>query len=317
MYAAPPRQPLAVFAAVPERFHATGRRSTWVDVQLHGAPTPAFLEGPAFDAGGRLWLVDIPYGRLFTVDDAGRMDCALEYDGEPNGLAFHPDGRLFIADNKNGLMVFDPRSGGVEPFLDRALVQRFKGLNDLVFATNGDLYFTDQGQTGHHDPSGRLYRLTAAGRLDALLTNVPSPNGLVLNATEDQVWLAATRANAIWRVPLVHRHGLVTKVGTWLQLSGGGGPDGLALTADGGLVVCHVGLGAVWCFDTLGQPVLRLDAPAGLMTTNAAFGGPGLRRLYVTCGSEVLVAELPFAGAPTAAQRAASTAAPAAEVQAR
>lgn len=302
MYAAPPRKKLEVFATVPERFHVRGRTSPWVNVQLHGAATPAFLEGPSFDAHGNLWLVDIPYGRLFKIDPQGRMDCLLEYDGEPNGLVFHPDGRAFIADNKNGLMVFDPATGKVEPYLERALVQRFKGLNDLTFASNGDLYFTDQGQTGLHDPTGRVYRLTADGRLDCLLSNVPSPNGLVLNLHEDILFVAVTRANAIWRVPLV-RHGLVTKVGTYVQLSGGGGPDGLALDERGGIAVCHVGLGAVWIFNEVGEPAWRLDAPEGRMTTNCAYGGPGRKQLFVTAGTHVLVANVEVPGAPTQAQK--------------
>jgi gluconolactonase len=302
MYAAPPRKKLEVFATVPERFHVRGRTSPWVNVQLHGAATPAFLEGPSFDAHGNLWVVDIPYGRLFKIDPQGRMDCALEYDGEPNGLVFHPDGRAFIADNKNGLMVFDPATGKVEPYLERALVQRFKGLNDLTFASNGDLYFTDQGQTGLHDPTGRVYRLTADGRLDCLLSNVPSPNGLVLNLHEDILFVAVTRANAIWRVPLV-RHGLVTKVGTYVQLSGGGGPDGLALDERGGIAVCHVGLGAVWIFNEVGEPAWRLDAPEGRMTTNCAYGGPGRKQLFVTAGTHVLVANVEVPGAPTQAQK--------------
>jgi gluconolactonase len=303
MYAAPPRKKFEVFASVPDRFHVKAKSSTWVSVQLHGAETPAFLEGPSFDAQGNLWVVDIPWGRLFKIDPHGRMSCELEYDGEPNGLVFHPDGRAFIADNKNGLMVFDPQSGKVEPYLDRALVQRFKGLNDLTFASNGDLYFTDQGQTGLHDPTGRVYRLTADGRLDCLLSNVPSPNGLVLNLHEDVLFVAVTRANAIWRVPLVKQHGLVTKVGTYIQLSGGGGPDGLALDESGGIAICHVGLGAVWIFDDVGQPTLRLDSPVGRMTTNCAYGGPGRKQLFVTAGTHVLVADVDVAGAPTHAQR--------------
>lgn len=303
MYAPPPRRKMEVFATVPESLHMRGKSSTWIDVQLHGAETPAFLEGPAFDLQGNLWVVDIPWGRLFKIDTAGSMTCELEYDGEPNGLTFHADGRAFICDNKNGIMMFEPATGKVEPYLDRALVQRFKGVNDLVFSAAGDLYFTDQGQTGLHDPTGKVYRLTAGGRLDCLLSNVPSPNGLVLNLNEDVLYVAVTRANAIWRVPLVKQHGLVTKVGTYLQLSGGGGPDGMALDATGGLAVCHVGLGAVWIFDDVGQPVQRLDAPAGRMTTNCAYGGPDRKRLFVTAGLQVLVADVATAGAPTAAQK--------------
>ena len=304
MYEAPPRKKLEVFASVPEGFHVKGKSSTWVSVQLHGAQTPAFLEGPSFDAHGNLWVVDIPWGRLFKLDSAGHMTCELEYDGEPNGLVVHPDGRAFIADHQNGLMVFEPGKGTVEPFLDRARVQRFKGLNDLMFASNGDLYFTDQGQTGLHDATGKVFRLTADGRLDCLLSNVPSPNGLVLNAGEDVLYVAVTRANAIWRVPLVKQHGLVTKVGTYIQLSGGGGPDGLALDSSGGIAICHVGLGVVWIFDEVGQPALRLDSTVGRMTTNCAYGGPGMKRIFITAGTHILVGEVDVAGAPTQAQRA-------------
>jgi gluconolactonase len=62
--------------------------------------------------------------------------------------------------------------------------ESFKGCNDLTFARNEDLYFTDQGQTGVHDPSGRVYRLTAGGNLVRLIDNCPSPNGLVLDPDE-------------------------------------------------------------------------------------------------------------------------------------
>lgn len=297
MYEAPPRKTLEVYASIPQRFHVKNRRSVWSDVQ-HGAQDPVFLEGPSFDALGNLWVVDIPWGRLFKIDAQANVSCELEYDGEPNGMVFHPEGYAIIADNKNGLMRFDPATGKVEPLLERALVQRFKGPNDLVLASNGDLYFTDQGQTGLHDPTGRLYRLTADGRLDCLLSNVPSPNGLVLSLNEDIVYLAATRANAVWRVPLVKQHGLVTKVGTYIQLSGGGGPDGMALDEQGGLAVCHVGAGIVWIFDEVGQPILRLDAPASRKTTNCAYGGPDRKRLYVTVGADVMVADVDRAGAP-------------------
>ncbi|NYT25690.1 SMP-30/gluconolactonase/LRE family protein [Alcaligenaceae bacterium] len=303
MYAAPPRKKMELFASVPAQFHRKGINSTWVNVQLHGASTPAFLEGPAFDAAGNLWVVDIPWGRLFMVKPDGNMDCKLEYDGEPNGLTFHPDGRIFIADNKNGIMVFDPRKETIEPYLDRALVQRFKGPNDLTFASNGDLYFTDQGQTGLHDPTGRVYRLTQDGRLDTLLSHVPSPNGLTLNLNEDILYVAVTRSNAIWRVPLVSKLGLVTKVGKYIQMSGGGGPDGVALDSHGGLAVCHVGLGAVWIFNEDGEPSLRLDSPSVKATTNCAYGGPQNRHLFVTAGTDILFAEVDIPGHPTASQR--------------
>ena len=105
-----------------------------------------------------------------------------EYDGWPNGLKIHKDGRIFIADYKNGIMVMDPVTGKVRPYLERANLERFKAVNDLFFGARGEMYFTDQGLTGLHDPTGRVFRVTPEGRVDCLLDNVPSPNGLVLNS---------------------------------------------------------------------------------------------------------------------------------------
>ena len=274
MYAAPPSIEAEVFATIPDRFHKSGD-NRWIDVQLRGHRLPAFLEGPTFDRGGMLWTVDIPWGRLFRFAPDGTVECALEYDGNPNGLAFHKDGRLFIADARNGIMVFDPTTGNVAPVLTEVLLQPFKGVNDLTFASNGDLYFTDQGQTGLHDRTGRVFRLRADGRVDCLMNNLPSPNGLVLNRSETILY------------------------GVHIQLSGGTGPDGLAMDTDDNIAVCHTGLGSVWLFSAVGEPMLRVRAPhGGRHTTNCAFGGPDGTRLFITEGENVLVAQLPVPGRP-------------------
>jgi gluconolactonase len=171
-------------------------------------------------------------------------------------------------------------------------------VNDLVFAKNGDLYFTDQGQTGLQDPTGRLYRLRAGSdRLECLLGNIPSPNGLVLNKSENALFLAVTRANAIWKITLLP-DGSITKVGTFIQMSGGSGPDGLAIDEDDNIAVCHVGFGAVWLFSALGEPMLRINAPTGILTTNCTYGGADNRTLFITesKGGAILTARMPVAG---------------------
>jgi gluconolactonase len=296
MYAAPPAIDAEIFAEVPDSFLIRGKPSGWGDVHIREPDLPVFLEGPSFDREGNLWVVDIPWGRLFKITPEGKFSCELEYDGRPNGLKFHKDGRAFIADGKNGLMVFDPRTGAIAPVLQDVLLQPFKGLNDLCFASNGDLYFTDQGHTGLHDPSGRLYRLRVDGTVECLLSNVPSPNGLVLDAKERVLYLAATRGNAVWRVPLV-ADGLVMRVGIYIQMSGGGGPDGLAIDTEGGLAVSHLGLGSVWLFSPEGEPQLRIRTPRRPLSTNCAFGGPDRKHLYITTPSSVLVAPVPVSGA--------------------
>ena len=216
----------------------------------------------------------------------------------PTGSRIHKDGRIFIADYKNGLLTLDPSSGKVTPLLERRRSERFKGLNDLFFAANGDLYFTDQGETGLHDPTGRAYRMTPEGRVDCLIDTVPSPNGLVMDLKETALFVAATRGNAIWRLPNP-QEGSPTKVGVFVQLSGGpGGPDGLALDEDGNLAVAHVGLGSVWLFDRYGQPLYRVQSCRGRLTTNIAYGGPERKTMFITeleTGA-ILRAAMPVAG---------------------
>jgi gluconolactonase len=305
MYLAPPVLQTTVFARIPDKFRVAGRSNRWIDVQRGGAATGCFLEGPSFDRAGNLYVVDVPWGRIFRISPAGEVELFTEYDGEPNGLKIHADGRIFVADFRHGVMLIDPATRAVTPLLERNALDRFKGLNDLVFASNGDLYFTDQGLTGLHDPTGCLYRLRANGRLECLLRNIPSPNGLVLNLAENTVFVNVTRGNCVWRVPMLP-DGTPYKVGVFIQLSGGlGGPDGLAIDQAGNLAVAHIGLGTVWLFSHLGEPIARIKSCEGLATTNLAYGGAGNKVLYITESESgcVLTVPLEVAGQPMFSHR--------------
>ncbi|MFS4436606.1 SMP-30/gluconolactonase/LRE family protein [Paracoccaceae bacterium GXU_MW_L88] len=294
-----------VFAELPPALRRPGVASYWAEKNRRGATVDSFIEGPSFDRDGNLWFVDIPFGRIFRADPSGQITQMAEYDGQPNGLKIHADGRIFIADFQNGIVHLDPATGAVSAALADCDTEGFKGCNDLHFGADGALYFTDQGQTGLHDPSGRVFRWEPeTGALRCLIDKVPSPNGLVLDLNEHVLFLAVTRANAVWRLP-ISPSGRVNKAGLFLQFSGGrAGPDGLALTSQNGVLVCQTGMGLVWVHDDLGRPVAIIRSPRGLGTTNCAFGGDDGRFLYITesDSGSILRAELPaklnISGAP-------------------
>jgi gluconolactonase len=281
VYAAPPETTTETFTVLPDALRRDGHSSEWRDGQPGPQPPHSLLEGPSFDRDGNLWCVDIAFGRVFRVSPAGDWHVVADYHGEPNGLKIHRDGRIFVADYRNGIVTVDPETGRVTPVLERVRLERLKAVNDLVFDSSGNLYFTDQGLTGWHDPTGRVFRLRPDGRVDCLIDNVPSPNGLVLNLDEDVLYVAVTRANAVWRLPFLS-DGSVAKVGTFIQMSGGGGPDGLALDEAGNLAVAHIGIGSIWLFSAQGEPIRRIRSSAGRHTTNMAYGGAGRRDLYIT-----------------------------------
>jgi gluconolactonase len=298
-FAPPPRVETEVFTRLPDRFRQA-RRTAWSDANRAGHPVDSFLEGPSFDRQGRLYVTDIPFGRVFRISPAGEWEQVAEYDGWPNGLKIHRDGRIFITDYKRGIMLLEPESGRVTPFLDTLRSESFKGVNDLVFGPRGELYFTDQGQTGLQDPTGRVYRLGTDGRLDCLINTVPSPNGIVVAPDASFLLVAVTRANQIWRLPL-HSDGSVTKAGIFCHLHGGpSGPDGLALDAEGCLLVAHTGFGTVWRLSPRAEPLARIASCAGWSTTNLAFGGTEGRTLFVTESETgtILRVTLPVPGQP-------------------
>jgi gluconolactonase len=294
----PPRQrELEVFSCLPEKFRRK-QRTAWADANQGGREIDSFLEGPVFDAQGNLYVTDIPFGRVFRIDTSGQWDLVAQWDGEPNGMKFMNAHELIITDYMNGLMLLDVRSGEVRPYLTRRNSESFKGVNDLSFDSQGNLFFTDQGQTGMHDPTGRVYRLSPTGKLDVLLSNVPSPNGIVLSPDEKFLFVAATRGNCVWRMPLLP-DGSVTKVGQFFTSSGPSGPDGLAVNEAGQLLVANPGLGCVWLLSAQAQPVEVLRAPLGHSITNIAFGTVNRRQLVVTDSTQgaVLCIEMEKAGA--------------------
>jgi gluconolactonase len=282
VFAAPRLIETRVFARLPDEFRIQNRHTEWSRTR-GGPPLHSFLEGPSFDRSGNLYCVDLCRGRIFRITPQGHWEKFADYDGEPNGLKIHRDGRIFVADHKLGLLSFDPATGAQTVVLDQADGVRFRGLNDLVFADNGDLYFTDPGESGLENPVGRVFRLRCSGELDLLMDGLPYPNGLVLNAQQDTLFVAVTRSQQVLRMPLKQGYGGIFKCGVFIQLSGGlAGPDGMAMDDAGNFFVAHAGFGTVWVFSHLGEPVARLKSCAGIRTTNVAFGVSDRRKLFIT-----------------------------------
>jgi gluconolactonase len=270
-----------IFSEMPEKFRRFDTHTQWASANRQGAAIDSFLEGPCFDPEGNLYVVDIPFGRVFRITPDEVWSVVIEYDGEPNGLALHQDGRLFITDYRNGLMAVHPKTGVLEGILTRRNSESFKGVNDLVFAKNGDLYFTDQGQTGLHDPTGRVFRYRPDGHLDCLIQNGPSPNGLVLSLDEKALFVAMTRDNSVWRVPLL-RDGTTSKAGRFASFHGTGGPDGMAIDSAGNVFVAHASLGRIFVLDPEGFEIAHICSNRGTTTTNLAFGGSDKETVFIT-----------------------------------
>jgi gluconolactonase len=285
------------FAKLPDELSQLERMSPWAAQVLDTSHVKSFFEGPCITPDGDLLVSDLAHGRIFVVSPTGEFSVYAACGGEPNGMAFDRSGALFVADYQNGIVRYDPATGHMVLVADRYRHERFHGVSDLVFSSTGALYFTDQGQSDLAHPDGRVFELRPDGDICLLMDRIPSPNGIALSLDESTLYVAVTRANAVYRIPLLSSS-KVGKVGIHLNLSGGsGGPDGLAVDSGGWLAVARYGMGRVTLFDDTGVKRQTIEIPTGLGVTNICFSltKPQLFITEASSGS-IMVADVPHVG---------------------
>lgn len=285
-----------LFSALPATQRKRQQASEHGENQKRGRLLDCFLEGPVV-VEDILYLTDIPFGRILSLDLATKVWQVIhEYDGEPNGMAWHAQRKqLIIADFKQGLLAFDISSRKLETVMARFNGERLKGPNDVVIDREGSIIFTDQGMSGLQDPTGRVFRVSAdGGRVDVLLRNGVSPNGLVLNEKQDTLFVAMTRDNSVWALPL-YPDGSVQRTGRFSSYFGIGGPDGMATDVEGNVLVAHSTLGSVFVHRKDGTPFRRISTTAyGSGTTNLTWGGENCSTLYIVESESGTILTLPW-----------------------
>lgn len=285
-----------LFSSMPaelRRIHPTFGRS------YLGDSFDSYLEGARFDRHGNLYAVDIPHSRVLRVDPAGKWFEVARYDGRPKGLEVHRDGTLMLSDNVIGIVKVIPTTGSVEPVLTETAYGPLIACNDLAYTMSGQLLFTDQTKSSLANPDGCVYRLHPNRRIDRLLENVPGPNGIITNLDETQIFVSATRANAVWNLQL-DEEGTLLRAGVFVNMPGGFGPDGLTLDAEGGLVVSQPGIG-IFRFNKRGRCTHFIELPGDGLSTTAAFAPDGTATLFITDAESgsIYAAAMPAPGKDT------------------
>jgi gluconolactonase len=257
-----------LWTTLPDGMRHTGEPSAWAKMTRPGQQMHSFLEAAFFDDDKSLWLSDVPYGRVFCISPAGDWTLEHQIEGEPHAMRLAPDGSRIAVDYRHGLIAltgpdsFEVLStGGDKPFL---------GLSDMTYGPDNALWFTDSGRTSLSNPTGRVYRWDGT-TLRCVLDCVPYANGICISPDGAWVYVAATRANQVWKFAARLPETGTPMVGTYLQMSGGLGPDGLACNSLGWLAVGQAQAGRAYVYDSLGDLVAEVRLPRGLWTTSVTF----------------------------------------------
>ena len=241
-----------------------------------------FIESPTFDKKGSLWLLDIPADRVLQIDENGQCIERGKTGGIPNGLLFHEDGRLFVA-NTNGIGVFDTSTREVEILASQYGNAPIVGANDLIFDAKGGLYFTASNNSDLFNPAGQVFYLQqGAVEPELFIDGLSFPNGIALSADETAVLIAEFTAKRIVSIPALGLEGGGPSARYVFSYTEGGiGPDGMTMDDKGRLYAAILGAGVVQVFDNSGKQVGQIEFPseAGMLTSNVIYKD---NYLYIT-----------------------------------
>jgi len=236
------------------------------------------LEAPRVDGDGNLYFSDMVFGGLRKYGADGVGSSFLTERAHIGGLVFNQDGRL-ICSGKGGLILFDERSGAVEPLLTGIDGFPLEVVNDIQTDAEGGIYggaidFTALAE-GRAPAYGFLFRLDPSREVTVVARDVNVSNGLGFSPDGSRLYHADTSVG-IRVYPL--RNGRVCGAATLFAALPGA--DGLAVDAEGGVWVACYSTAEVCRFDPDGQ--LRERIPfADPLVLSLCFGGADLRDLYV------------------------------------
>ncbi|HEX2657172.1 MAG TPA: SMP-30/gluconolactonase/LRE family protein [Polyangia bacterium] len=280
-----------------------------------------FTEGPVWHPGGYLLFSDPNANAIYRFSPDGDLSVyrtksgyrgldigAYEQPGS-NGLALDPQqGRLTINEHGNRRVTRLARNGVLSVLADRYDGKRLNSPNDLVYRSDGTLYFTDPPfglPKAFDDPRKELpysgvYAVTPDGQVKLVARELTGPNGLAFSPDEKYLyvdnWDVARKV--IMRYEVAPDGGLGNGV-VFLDLTKVPGEqafDGLKVDQKGN--VYAAGPGGLLVISPSGQVLGTLqfsEQPA-----NLAWGDADRRTLYVTARTGLYRVFLNIPGAGTA-----------------
>jgi len=217
-----------------------------------------------------------------------------------NGLAADERGSFVAASQElRALVRFDPVTKQQTTVMGSDMYngRPFNCLNDLVIRNDGNIYFSDPnyqlgGRAGQPDTS--YFRLSPSGVVTRIGART-QPNGMSLSPDGQYLYVSSAEANGggVKRHPLAADGSVMGPATDFSPLAA----DGMAVDCAGNLYLVS---GAVTVVSPTGQMIGTIGGlPSGAdFVTNAAFGGPQAKTLYITSANTLSQIVLNIPGLP-------------------
>jgi len=262
-------------------------------VQIDPGPD-VFLEGPAFDRKGNLFVSSIFDSRILKITPEKKVTTIFSQEGLlPDGIAIHKDGRLFAVCLTGKIIAINP-DGSNLTYIEARYQGRPRSGNDLVFDSQGNFYVTDFTGT-ISDPTGGVYHFSADLKtVKPVIERLAMANGISLSPEGNVLWVSVTASNHLVRLQLQEDGiSLDPFEGTHIPyrfMGAPGGCDSNAVDAEGNLYQCIIFQGRVLILNQAGIPIANVLIPGRdegkhLRSTNVAFK-PGTDQVFLTTSGE-------------------------------
>jgi gluconolactonase len=264
-----------------------------------------FTEGPIWVREGGYLIFSDPNANTqykYTRDGeltvfrhpSGYSGADIAEYGQPgsNGLTLDPQGRLTINEHGNRRVTRLEKDGSLSVLADRYESKRLNSPNDVVYRSDGTLYFTDPpfGLPKLFDdprkelPFSGVFSLRN-GNLRLITTDLAGPNGIAFSP--DEKYLYVTNWDEKKKVVMryeSHTDGTVSNAKVFFDMTSAPGEDaldGMKVDQRGNLYVS--GPGGLWIISPLGKHLGTVIVPKH--PHNMAWGDDDGKTLYLCARS--------------------------------
>ena len=281
-----------------------------------------FTEGPAWHKG-EMWFSDLRGNKVYSISPAGKLTMRLDHAGGvesfdtryfrgSNAMVNDPDGGLLLEQHSGHRIVKLDDQMRATSYIDKYQGKALNSPNDMLFAADGALWFTDPPYF-YNDPVANLtdalkvdkapgkvqktnnvYRYKD-GKLTAVITDLARPNGLAFSPDGKTFYVDNTEPKAqLYRYDVGPDGKLSNKklMFDWTADKGAGVPDGMKVDSKGNIWI--TGEGGIRIISPAGKVLGQIVLPE--VAANLAFGGADMKTLYITGSTGIYRLPLLVAG---------------------
>jgi gluconolactonase len=272
-----------------------------------------FTEGPLWRPDGVLWFSDVTGNVVRSITPDGQVKVLIEKAGGdtgappgsfigPNAMIADKDGYVLLCQHANRRIVRLDRDLKQTVYLDKFEGKKFNSPNDLVYKSDGALYFTDPpyGLLKQDDDPAKELKFNgvfryANGKVTAVIKDLTRPNGIAFSPDEKYLYISnSDEKHKVWMKYDVNADGSVSNGKLFADATAeteGGLPDGMKVDSLGNIY--GSGPGGTWIFSPDGKHLGTIKP--GETAANCAWAGDG-KTLYITASTGVYRIRLLVAG---------------------